>query len=110
MKTKLALAVCAALLLSNVAMAAQDQSGSDTVKTVQTTTTVQHIDGHNEAWYREGGVVPTEYRGDTYTVQHWRNEHLNDPAQNAHWVRGDNGDFLLVDNTTGTITTIVRQH
>jgi Ni/Co efflux regulator RcnB len=114
MKTKLALAVCGALLISSAAIAAQPQpspqSSGDTVKTVQTTTTVQHINGHGEAWYKEGGVVPTEYRGDTYAVQHWQNEHLNDPSQGNHWIRGDNGDFLLVDDNSGTITRIEHQH
>ena len=114
MKTKLALAVCGALLISSVAIAARPQpspqSSGDTVKTVQTTTTVQHINGHGEAWYKEGGVVPTEYRGDTYAVQHWQNEHLNDPSQGNHWIRGDNGDFLLVDDSSGTITRIEHQH
>lgn len=96
MKTKIALALCAALMLSSAAVAAQEQSetqtNGDTVKTVKTTTTVQHINGRHEAWYKEGGIVPAEYRGDTYVVQRWRNEHLNEPAQGSHWVRGDNGD------------------
>ncbi|MGO4503676.1 RcnB family protein [Dyella sp. 2YAF14] len=86
------------------------QSSGDTVKTVQTTTTVQHINGRNEVWYKEGGVVPAEYRGDTYAVQQWKNEHLNEPVQGSHWIRGDNGDFLLVDNNSGMITSISRQH
>jgi Ni/Co efflux regulator RcnB len=110
MKMKLALAVCAALLISNVALAAQsqsdDQSGGDTVKTVQTTTTVQHVGGHNEVWYKAGGVVPVEYRGNNYVVQHWQKEHLNEPVDGSHWVRGDNGDFLLVDDNTGMISSI----
>lgn len=113
MKTKLALAICAGLLLSSAAMAtpsgSSPQSG-DTVKTVQTTTTVQHINGHDEVWYKEGGIVPVEYRGDTYAERHWQNEHLNDPDQGSHWIRGDNGDFLLVDDRTGVITSISHQH
>ena len=107
MKTKLVLAICAALLLSSAAMAAQSdgQSGA-TVQT--TTTTVQHVDGTNEAWYRQGGVVPTEYRDNRYVVQHWQTEHLNDPTSGSHWVRGGNGDFLLVDENTGVITKITQ--
>jgi Ni/Co efflux regulator RcnB len=110
MKTKLILAICAALLLSTAVSAAQtdDQGNGATVQTVKTVTTVQHINGSNAAWYKEGGVVPDAYRGDTYTVRRWQDEHLNEPTEGSHWVRGNNGDFLLVADSTGTITNIVQ--
>jgi Ni/Co efflux regulator RcnB len=108
MKTKLALAMCAALLVSGAAMAAQSDDQSDT--TVKTTTTTQHFGGHHEIWYKEGGVVPAEYRSNDYVVQHWKNEHLNEPAQGSHWMRGDNGDFVLVNEDTGMITSISHHH
>ena len=110
MKTKLILAISAALVLSTAASAVQtdDQSRGDTVQTVKTVTTVQHINGSDATWYRQGGVVPDAYRGDNYAVQHWQDEHLNEPSEGSHWVRGNNGDFLLVDNGTGTITNIVQ--
>ena len=110
MKTKLMLAIGTALLLSTAASAAQtdDESGSATVQTVKTVTTVQHINGSDATWYKEGGVVPTAYRGDNYAVRHWQDEHLNEPSEGSHWVRGNNGDFLLVDNDSGTITNIVQ--
>jgi Ni/Co efflux regulator RcnB len=114
MKTKLALALCAAMLVSGVAMAAQsddqDQSAATVQTTRTTTTTTKHLNGANTTWYKEGGVVPTEYRGNTYVVEHWKTEHLNEPAAGTHWVRGDNGDFLLVNEDTGAITRIVHQH
>jgi Ni/Co efflux regulator RcnB len=112
MKTKLVLAMCAALLASSAAMAAQsdDQSGGTLQTTKTTTTTVQHVGGHHETWYKEGGVVPVEYRGNGYVVQKWQTEHLNQPVDGSHWVRGDSGDFLLVDENTGAITSIVHQH
>ncbi|WP_168172660.1 RcnB family protein [Rhodanobacter sp. C05] len=112
MKTKLVLAMCAALLASGAAMAAQtDDQSAGTVQTTKTvTTTVQHVHGADTAWYKEGGVVPVEYRGNTYVVQKWQTEHLNEPAEGSHWVRGDNGDYLLVDENTGAITSIVHQH
>lgn len=112
MKTKVILAMSAALLLSSAAMAAQseDQSEGAVQTTKTTTTTVRHLDGTNTTWYKEGGVVPTEYRGNTYVVQHWQTEHLNEPTHGSHWVRGDNGDFLLVDESTGAITSIIHQH
>jgi Ni/Co efflux regulator RcnB len=113
MKTKLTLAICAALLLSNMAMAAQsdDQNGGSVqTKTVRTVTTVKHVNGTNETWYKEGGVIPVEYRNDNYVVQHWQTEHLNEPTAGSHWVRGDNGDFLLVDENTGAISNIIQNH
>jgi len=109
MKTKLILGMSAALLLSTAAMAAQTDPQDATVqKTTTTTTTVQHIDGANAVWYKQGGVVPTEYRDNRYVVTHWQTEHLNDPSTGSHWVRGDNGDFLLVDENTGVITKIIQ--
>jgi|GEM_PF-2409914 len=111
MKTNLALAVCASLLLSTAAIAAQSDDGQPsvkTVKTVTTTTTVQHVNGNHEAWYRQGGVLPTEYRDNRYVVQHVESVHLNEPPQGSHWVRGDNGDFLLVNDMTGVISNIVQ--
>jgi Ni/Co efflux regulator RcnB len=109
MKTKLILAMCAALMVSGAAMAAQTDDQSGTVQTTKTTTTtVQHVDGNGAIWYKEGGVVPTEYRDNRYVVQHWQTEHLVDPSEGAHWVRGDNGDFLLVNDNTGVITKIVQ--
>lgn len=106
MKTKLIVAACA-VLLSTAAMAVQtDDHPTETTKT--TTTTVEHVNGTNEVWYKQGGVIPTEYRDNRYVVQHWQTEHLNNPANGSHWVRGDNGDFLLVDESTGVITKIIH--
>lgn len=106
MKTKLILAMCAALLSTAVMAVQTDDHPTETTKT--TTTTVEHVNGTNEAWYKQGGVVPIEYRDNRYVVQHWQTEHLNNPAKGSHWVRGDNGDFLLVDESTGVITKIIR--
>jgi Ni/Co efflux regulator RcnB len=109
MKTKFALAMCAALLVSSAAMAAQSDDQSGTVQTTKTvTTTTQHLNGTDTTWYKEGGVVPVEYRGNTYVVQKWQTEHLNEPTSGSHWMRGDNGDYLLVDANTGAITRIIH--
>ena len=112
MKTKLILAMSTALLFSSAAAFAQSYppSGDAAVQTTKTTTTttVQHVDGANATWYKEGGVVPTEYRDNRYVETHWQTEHLNDPSTGSHWVRGDNGDFLLVDENTGVITKIIQ--
>lgn len=113
MKTKLSLAICAGLVLSTASMAAlangQSNPEQQTVQTTKTTTTTKHIPGTNEVWYKEGGVVPMEYRGNTYVVTTWKTQHLNAPVAGSHWVRGDNGDFLLVNERTGTITRIIHQ-
>lgn len=112
MKTKLVLAVCAALLTSGAAMAAQtdDQNGGAVQTTKTVTTTMRHVDGANTTWYKEGGIVPVKYRGDTYVVQKWQAEHLNPPTEESHWLRGDNGDYLLVNDNTGAIISIIHQH
>lgn len=111
MKTKLVLAICSALLVSSAAIAAQsDDQSDDAMRTVRTATTTQHFGGHHETWYKEGGVVPAEYRGDAYAVQRWQSEHLNEPAEGSRWMRGDNGDYVLVNQDTGMITRIGHHH
>ena len=71
---------------------------------------LMHDRGSHEGWYREGGVVPREYRGNRYVVSDWRSEHLREPPHGYNWVRSDNGDFLLVAITTGVITGIMLSH
>ena len=66
--------------------------------------------GHREGWYRRGGRVPSQYRGGTYVVSDWRGNHLRPPPRGYHWVRSDNGDFLLVAVTTGIIASILAHH
>lgn len=63
--------------------------------------------GHQQGWYRKGGRVPSTYRGNTYVVSNWRTHHLRQPPRGYHWVRSDNGDFLLVAVTTGIIASII---
>jgi Ni/Co efflux regulator RcnB len=105
MKTKLALAICAALLLSNMASAQQyDHHGSDDKHQGNA---VMHDRGAHEGWYKKGGTIPHEYRDNRYIVSDWRSEHLREPPQGYNWVRSDNGDFLLVAITTGVITGIM---
>jgi Ni/Co efflux regulator RcnB len=66
--------------------------------------------GRSEGWYKKGGHVPTEYRGGSYVVNDWRGQHLRQPPRGYHYVRSDNGDFLLVAITTGVIASILAQH
>lgn len=66
--------------------------------------------GHRDGWYRRGGHVPAQYRGNTYVVNDWRARRLRAPPRGYHYVRSDNGDFLLVAITTGVIASILAQH
>lgn len=58
--------------------------------------------GRHEGWYRRGGYLPVEYRT-RYVVTDWHRDHLRPPPRGYHWVRSDNGDFLLVAIATGAI-------
>jgi Ni/Co efflux regulator RcnB len=108
MKTKLALALCAALVLSSSAFAQQDdhRGGDDQHQR----NAVMHDRGSHEGWYKKGGTMPPEYRDNRYVVSDWRSEHLREPPRGYNWVRSDNGDFLLVAITTGVITGIMLSH
>lgn len=108
MKMKLAMAVCAALLMTSVAMASQSD-GHDNNGHHQSSS-VMHDRGAHEGWYKKGGVMPNDYRNNRYVVSDWRSEHLREPPHGYHWVRSDNGDFLLVAVTTGVISSILLSH
>jgi Ni/Co efflux regulator RcnB len=66
--------------------------------------------GRHEGWYKRGGHMPSEYRGGSYVVTDWRSRHLREPPRGYHYVRSDNGDFLLVAITTGIIASILANH
>jgi Ni/Co efflux regulator RcnB len=63
--------------------------------------------GRHEGWYKKGGHLPPSYRGSRYVVTDWHHSHLRQPPRGYHWVRSDNGDFLLVAITTGVIASII---
>jgi Ni/Co efflux regulator RcnB len=63
--------------------------------------------GQHEGWYRRGGHVPPAYRTARYVVSDWHRYHLKAPPRGYHYIRSDNGDFLLAAITTGTILSIV---
>ncbi|HKR76084.1 MAG TPA: RcnB family protein [Rhodanobacter sp.] len=69
-----------------------------------------HDRGEHEGWYRRGGYLPVEYRSTRYVVYDWRADHLREPPRGYHWVRSDNGDFLLVAITTGVIVDLLLNH
>ncbi len=66
--------------------------------------------GRHDGWYRKGGHVPPEYRGRGYVVSDWRSRHLRQPPRGYHYVRSDNGDYLLVAISTGIIMSILARH
>lgn len=108
MEAKLALAMAAALLLSNAALAQQHDhpAGDDGHQQ----NSVMHERGAKEGWYKKGGTVPHEYRDNRYVVSDWRSDHLREPPRGYNWVRSDNGDFLLVAISTGVITEMMLSH
>ncbi len=107
MKTKLMLAICAALLFSTATMAVQsDNRGNDHHQS----SSVMHDRGTHEGWYKKGGVMPSDYRSNQYVVSDWHSENLRQPPPGYNWVRSDNGDFLLVAITTGVISSILLSH
>jgi Ni/Co efflux regulator RcnB len=108
MKTKLMLAICAALFFSSTAMAIQSDNHGD--NNHQKSSPVMHDRGTHEGWYKKGGVMPADYRGNQYVVSDWHSENLRQPPQGYNWVRSDNGDFLLVAVTTGVISSILLSH
>ena len=65
-----------------------------------------HDRGRHEGWYKRGGYLPVEYRT-RYVVTDWRRDRLREPPRGYHWVRSDNGDFLLVAIATGVIVDLL---
>lgn len=63
--------------------------------------------GRHEGWYKRGGYLPVEYRSTRYVVYDWRDARLREPPRGYHWVRSDDGAFLLVAITTGIIVNII---
>ena len=108
MKKTLAAAMTAALLISGAAMAQDhDHPMGDQPHREDA---VMHDRGAKEGWYKKGGTVPRDYRDNRYVVTDWQSEHLREPPRGYHWVRSDNGDFLLVAITTGVITDMMLSH
>ena len=71
---------------------------------------VRHDRGRHEGWYKRGGRVPEEYRESRYVVTDWRRDDLREPPRGYHWVRSDDGDFLLVAVATGVIADLLLHH
>jgi Ni/Co efflux regulator RcnB len=108
------LMICGALLVSSAAVMAtpapQDRDHHDNHDNHGPSHHSMYDRGRSEGWYKKGGHVPTEYRGGSYVVTDWRARHLRQPPRGYHYVRSDNGDFLLVAISTGIIASILAQH
>lgn len=107
--------VCGALLMATTAAVTaqpvpQDRGHQDQDQGQNQDHRGMYDHGRNEGWYKRGGHVPTEYRGGSYVVNDWRGQHLRQPPRGYHYVRSDNGDFLLVAITTGVIANILAHH
>jgi Predicted integral membrane protein len=104
--------ICSALLMSASAVVVAQPLGQDHHDQNHQDQNHRSMSerGHSEGWYKKGGHMPTEYRGGSYEVTDWRSEHLRAPPRGYHYVRSDNGDFILVAITTGVIASIIAAH
>ena len=103
------LLICGALLMSTSAVVVAQPQGQDHPD--QKSQRSMSERGHSEGWYKKGGKMPAEYRGGSYAVTDWQSEHLSAPPRGYHYVRSDNGDFILGAITTGVIASIIAgQH
>lgn len=68
----------------------------------------RHYRAPQRTYYR-GGHAPRTWRHEPSRVIHnWRSyRHLHQPPRGYQWVRGNNGDVLLVAIATGVIASIV---
>ena len=98
--------VCGALLLSTGTVMAQAYSQGRPAHG-KPAYHGMYDQGSHEGWYKKGGRVPSNYRGGHYVVSNWRAAHLRQPPRGYHWIRSDNGDFLMVAVTTGIIASII---
>jgi Ni/Co efflux regulator RcnB len=66
-----------------------------------------HYDhGRHAGWdrhYGRGDRLPERYRGPDYYVDDYARYHLYAPRPGYRWVRGDDGQFVLVGIATGII-------
>lgn len=65
-----------------------------------------HDHGRHVGWdrhYRRGDYLPERYRAHEYYVDDYARYHLYAPPRGYHWVRGDDGQFVLIAVATGLI-------
>ena len=101
------LVLCGSLLASTGTVFAQQYGQGPQQGHHATSYKGMYNQGRHEGWYKKGGRLPANYRGSHYVVSNWRAAHLRQPPRGYHWVRSDNGDFLMVAITTGVIASII---
>lgn len=108
--------LCGALLASGAPAFAQaynhgnrqhDASAQQHQRPVKKQHRGMYQQGRQQGWYKQGGRLPRAYWGKQYVVSNWRAYRLRPPPRGYHWVRSNNGDYLLVAVTTGVIASIV---
>ena len=65
-----------------------------------------HSSHMHHHWAR-GQRIPSQYRGSRYVVTDYSRYHLRRPPRGYHWVRDDDGNFLMVAITTGVIASLL---
>jgi Ni/Co efflux regulator RcnB len=65
-------------------------------------------DWHGHKWHK-GERVPAEWQGHDREVD-WHHEHLRRPPHGYHWVRDDDGNYLLAALAGGAIASIIMGH
>lgn len=68
----------------------------------------RHDHGRHVGWdkhYRRGEYLPERYRVREYYVDDYARYHLYAPPPGHRWIRGDDGEFVLVAIATGLIVT-----
>lgn len=66
----------------------------------------RHLGQHKQA-FRRGQRIPVMYMQPRYYVQDYRVYHLAPPPRGYHWVRPDDGRYLLISTATGLISQIL---
>lgn len=72
-----------------------------------------HDHGRHVGWdrhYRRGEYLPERYRVREYYVDDYASYHLYAPPRGYVWVRGDDGQFVLVALATGLIVQELLGH
>jgi Ni/Co efflux regulator RcnB len=72
-----------------------------------------HDHGRHLGWdkhYRRGDYLPERYRVREYYVEDYPRYHLYAPPPGYVWVRGDEGNFVLVAIATGLIVNELLGH
>jgi Ni/Co efflux regulator RcnB len=62
-------------------------------------------DGYRQQYHR-GGYLQSEYRGNRYVVNDWRQRRLSAPPRGYQWVQANN-DYVLAAIATGLIAQVL---